>query len=135
MGAAARIDHRGRRIVDRLAEAGVGCHHRPRRGRCPRLRARARPCGREGLRDRRSVVGPQERQPRGRALLIYRNRDGTGGGSGMVMIEARYNGPRDSGNGGWSAGTFAALVDRPAGTVVTLRLPPPLEKSLSVVRE
>jgi hypothetical protein len=53
----------------------------------------------------------------------------------MVMIGARYNGPRDSGNGGWSAGTFAALVDRPAGTVVTLRLPPPLEKSLSVERE
>jgi hypothetical protein len=53
----------------------------------------------------------------------------------MVMIERRYNGPPDSGNGGWSAGTFAALVDRPAGTVVTLRQPPPLDTPLSVVRD
>jgi hypothetical protein len=52
-----------------------------------------------------------------------------------VVIPARYNGPRDSGNGGWSAGTVAALVDRPAGTVVTLRRPPPLETPLSVVRD
>ena len=52
----------------------------------------------------------------------------------MVMIERRYNGPADSGNGGWSAGTFAALVDRPAGTVVTLRQPPPLDTPFSVVR-
>ena len=52
----------------------------------------------------------------------------------MVMIERRYNGPPDTGNGGWSAGTFAALVDRPAGTVVTLRQPPPLDTPLSVVR-
>ncbi len=52
----------------------------------------------------------------------------------MVMIERRYNGPPDSGNGGWSAGTFAALVDRPAGTVVTLRQPPPLDTPFSVVR-
>ena len=53
----------------------------------------------------------------------------------MVMIGSRYNGPADSGNGGWSAGTFAASVDRPAGTVVTLRVPPPLETPLSVVRD
>jgi hypothetical protein len=53
----------------------------------------------------------------------------------MVMIESRYNGPADSGNGGWSAGMVAALVDRPAGTVVTLRVPPPLETPLSVVRD
>jgi hypothetical protein len=53
----------------------------------------------------------------------------------MVMIERRYNGPPDTGNGGWSAGTFAALVDRPAGTVVTLRQPPPLDTQFSVVRD
>ena len=53
----------------------------------------------------------------------------------MVMIESRYNGPPDSGNGGWTAGTVAGLVDRPAGTVVTLRVPPPLETPFSVVRE
>jgi hypothetical protein len=53
----------------------------------------------------------------------------------MVMIERRYNGPPDTGNGGWSAGTFAALVDRPAGTVVTLRQPPPLDTPLTVVRD
>jgi hypothetical protein len=52
-----------------------------------------------------------------------------------VVISSRYNGPRDSGNGGWSAGTVAALVDRPAGTVVTLRRPPPLDTPLSVVRD
>jgi hypothetical protein len=53
----------------------------------------------------------------------------------MVTIEARYNGPPDSGNGGWSAGTVAAFVERPAGAVVTLRVPPPLDTPFSVVRE
>ena len=52
----------------------------------------------------------------------------------MVMITHRYRGPSASGNGGWSAGTVAGLLDRPAGTVVTLRVPPPLDTELSVVR-
>jgi hypothetical protein len=52
----------------------------------------------------------------------------------MVMIEYRYRGPAASGNGGWSAGTVAGLLDVPAGSVVTLRVPPPLDTELSVVR-
>ncbi|WP_416902544.1 hypothetical protein [Micromonospora echinospora] len=54
-----------------------------------------------------------------------------------MIIEARYNGPPGSGNGGWSAGIFATAVGgtgrdagsavAPPGTVeVTLRRPPPL---------
>jgi hypothetical protein len=50
-----------------------------------------------------------------------------------MIIEARYNGPPGSGNGGWTAGTVASLIDGPA--VVTLRVPPPLETALSVHRE
>ncbi|HEY1486915.1 MAG TPA: hypothetical protein VGF84_12485 [Micromonosporaceae bacterium] len=45
-----------------------------------------------------------------------------------MIIEARYNGPPGSGNGGWTAGTVASLVHGPA--VVTLRIPPPLETPL-----
>jgi hypothetical protein len=64
-----------------------------------------------------------------------------------MIIGARYNGPPGSGNGGWSAGTFAAggvrrlqlgapdAGPRPgaaAGPVeVTLRRPPPLETPLT----
>jgi hypothetical protein len=47
-----------------------------------------------------------------------------------VIVERRYNGPPDSGNGGWTAGLVASLVDSPQGTVVTLRVPPPLETPL-----
>jgi hypothetical protein len=50
-----------------------------------------------------------------------------------ITIERRYRGPVDSGNGGYTAGRLAAFVDGPAE--VTLRLPPPLERSLTVVRE
>jgi hypothetical protein len=49
-----------------------------------------------------------------------------------MIIEARYNGPPGSGNGGWTAGTVASLIDGPA--VVTLRIPPPLDTPLSVHR-
>lgn len=52
-----------------------------------------------------------------------------------MIIEKRYNGPVDSGNGGWTAGLIATLVDDPAGVVVTLRVPPPMEIPLSVERE
>lgn len=51
-----------------------------------------------------------------------------------ITIERRYRGPADSGNGGYTCGTVAALVDAPAAEV-TLRLPPPLERPLRVVRE
>ena len=50
-----------------------------------------------------------------------------------ITIERRYRGPIDSGNGGYTSGRLAAFVDGPAE--VTLRLPPPLDRALTVVRE
>lgn len=52
---------------------------------------------------------------------------------GSVTIARRYRGPTASGNGGYSAGSLARFVDGPAE--VTLRLPPPLERPLTVVAE
>ncbi|MGC4876800.1 hypothetical protein ACLQ26_11150 [Micromonospora sp. DT43] len=49
-----------------------------------------------------------------------------------MRIESRYNGPTGSGNGGWSAGLFAAEAG-PGPVEVTLRRPPPLETALSLV--
>ena len=46
-----------------------------------------------------------------------------------MIVPARFNGPPDSGNGGYSAGVFAA-GDR---CEVTLRIPPPLDTPLSMV--
>jgi len=47
-----------------------------------------------------------------------------------MIIDSRFNGPPDSGNGGYSAGVCAQLA--PAGTVeVTLRKPPPLNVQLT----
>ncbi|GAB3815401.1 hypothetical protein [Micromonospora zhanjiangensis] len=51
-----------------------------------------------------------------------------------MIVEARFNGPPNSGNGGYAAGIFAAAP--PAGTgpaEVTLRRPPPLATPLTVV--
>jgi len=48
-----------------------------------------------------------------------------------VVVPRRFNGPPDSGNGGYSCGVVAALVDAPA-VEVTLRAPPPLERELHV---
>jgi hypothetical protein len=45
-----------------------------------------------------------------------------------LAIPARFNGPPDSGHGGYSAGLAASLVDGPAE--VALRAPPPLETEL-----
>src|SRR5215217_1541262 len=50
-----------------------------------------------------------------------------------VVIARRFNGPPESGHGGYSAGCAGALVDAPAAEV-TLRRPPPLETPLAVVR-
>jgi hypothetical protein len=51
-----------------------------------------------------------------------------------IVIRARYAGPDGSGNGGYACGRVAQLVD--ASTVeVTLRLPPPLERPLTVERD
>ncbi|WP_405429750.1 hypothetical protein [Micromonospora sp. NBC_00617] len=49
-----------------------------------------------------------------------------------MRIESRYNGPTGSGNGGWSAGLFAA-EGGPGPVEVTLRRPPPLETTLSLI--
>jgi hypothetical protein len=48
----------------------------------------------------------------------------------MITIERRYRGPLHSANGGYAAGRLAAFVDGPAE--VTLRLPPPLDRPLTV---
>jgi hypothetical protein len=47
-----------------------------------------------------------------------------------VIIESRFNGPPGTGNGGYSAGVFSAVVD--GIPEVTLRLPPPLEVAFTV---
>ncbi|MEU1586318.1 hypothetical protein [Micromonospora sp. NPDC005710] len=50
-----------------------------------------------------------------------------------MRIESRYNGPAGSGNGGWSAGTFAAEAGGGGPVEVTLRRPPPLDTELTLV--
>ncbi|GAB3954446.1 hypothetical protein [Micromonospora vulcania] len=50
-----------------------------------------------------------------------------------MRIESRYNGPSGSGNGGWSAGVFAAEAGGTGPVEVTLRRPPPLETPLTMV--
>ncbi|WP_406041268.1 hypothetical protein OG799_33910 [Micromonospora sp. NBC_00898] len=50
-----------------------------------------------------------------------------------MIIESRFNGPPGSGNGGWSAGVFAAALDDRGPVEVTLRRPPPLETPLHAV--
>jgi len=50
-----------------------------------------------------------------------------------ITIEARYRGPAQSANGGYAAGRLAAFLDGSAE--VTLRLPPPLERPLTVVED
>jgi hypothetical protein len=49
-----------------------------------------------------------------------------------VVIERRFRGPPESGQGGYSCGVAAALVDASAKEV-TLRAPPPLDRELQVV--
>ena len=46
------------------------------------------------------------------------------GASKTVVIDQRFCGPKTSGNGGYSAGLFAQIIDGPAS--VTLKAPPPL---------
>lgn len=47
-----------------------------------------------------------------------------------MIVEPRYNGPKDSGNGGWTCGLVGSHVRGPAE--VTLRIPPPLATRLAV---
>ncbi|MGD8345969.1 MAG: hypothetical protein PVI83_01900 [Lysobacterales bacterium] len=49
-----------------------------------------------------------------------------------VTIASRFNGPAESGNGGYSCGMLAAFIDGPAR--VRLHLPPPLDRPLTVHR-
>lgn len=49
-----------------------------------------------------------------------------------MIIQARYNGPPNSGNGGYCAGAFAGQLERDGAKEVTLRRPPPLETELLV---
>ena len=51
-----------------------------------------------------------------------------------MKISARFNGPPDTGNGGYVAGMLAQHVDA-ASVSVRLRLPPPLETELDVRRD
>lgn len=50
-----------------------------------------------------------------------------------LVIPARFNGPPDSGHGGYSAGLVGTLVAGPAEAF--LRAPPPLETPLAVERQ
>jgi hypothetical protein len=50
-----------------------------------------------------------------------------------VVIDPRFNGPPDSGNGGYTCGLVAELVR--GGAEVTLRRPPPLGRALAVERD
>lgn len=54
--------------------------------------------------------------------------------SDSLVIPSRFNGPLESGNGGYSAGAVAAFVDG-ATTEVSLRKPVPLDVPLEVARE
>lgn len=51
-----------------------------------------------------------------------------------MIIPARFNGPRDSGNGGYTCGRVAAELGA-GGAEVSLRAPPPLETELTVERD
>jgi hypothetical protein len=51
-----------------------------------------------------------------------------------IVLPRRYRGPLASANGGYTCGRLAAFVDA-AEVEVTLRLPPPLDRPLSVERD
>lgn len=51
-----------------------------------------------------------------------------------IKIPARYCGPAESGNGGYSCGVLAAYVDSDQAVAVTLRQPPPLDTPLQLRR-
>ena len=51
----------------------------------------------------------------------------------QIVIDRRFRGPTESGNGGYTCGLLAAFVDGSAE--VTLRLPPPLDRPLEVARD
>lgn len=50
-----------------------------------------------------------------------------------IVIDSRFNGPPDSGNGGYVCGLIANAVEGP--TISTLRKPPPLDRELTLETE
>jgi hypothetical protein len=50
-----------------------------------------------------------------------------------IVVARRYNGPANSGNGGYVAGLVAARIHGPAE--VTLRVPPPLETRMHILQD
>jgi hypothetical protein len=50
-----------------------------------------------------------------------------------LVIDSRFNGPPNSGNGGYTCGLLAREIDGPAE--VTLRMPPPLGVALAIERD
>jgi hypothetical protein len=50
-----------------------------------------------------------------------------------VTVPSRFNGPPASGNGGYSCGVVASLIDGPVA--VSLRRPVPLDQALALARE
>lgn len=54
-----------------------------------------------------------------------------------LMVPRRFCGPTSSGNGGWSAGALAGLLDPDHGSAatVTLRRPPPLDRPVPVTAD
>lgn len=50
-----------------------------------------------------------------------------------LRIPARFNGPPESANGGWTAGLLAGLLPGSAAASVRLQSPPPLETDLRAV--
>ena len=57
---------------------------------------------------------------------------GTDAGAETITVSARFNGPTDSGNGGYSGGLLAAALGGPAE--VSLRSPVPLDLPLEIER-
>ena len=48
-----------------------------------------------------------------------------------ILIESRFHGPPESGNGGYVCGRLAQFIDGPAA-VVRLHVPPPLDTELQL---
>ena len=67
--------------------------------------------------------GAHPRRPRYGAAVIE-----------SFLVPARFCGPPASGNGGWTSGHLAQLVDPDATVTVRLRTPPPLDVEMDVAR-
>lgn len=54
--------------------------------------------------------------------------------SQSFLVPSRFCGPPASGNGGWTSGHLAQLVDPEGAVTVRLRTPPPLDVEMAVAR-